>query len=58
MRLPRIDDDILLSLAVVIALLAIASFISVYLYGRFAKRARGIPSHCLPIGGPTTPADG
>lgn len=57
MRLPRIDDDILLSLAVVIALLAIASFISVYLYGRFAKRARGAPSSRLPIGGPTTPAD-
>lgn len=57
MRLPRIDDDILLSLAVVIALIAIASFISVYVYGRFAKRARGTPSHCLPIGGAVTPAD-
>ncbi len=57
MRLPRIDDDILLSLAVVIAIIAIASFISVYLYGRFAKRARGTPSLSLPIGGAVTPAD-
>ncbi|MFO1106695.1 MAG: phospholipase D family protein [Amaricoccus sp.] len=57
MPFPRIDDDILLTLTLVIALVALASFISVYLYGRFAKRARGAPSWSIPIAGPETEAD-
>ena len=57
MTLPRIDDDILLTLVVLVALVAVASFISVYVYGRFAKRARGAESWSLPIGGPVTAAD-
>ena len=57
MTLPRIDGDILLTLVVLVALIAVASFISVYVYGRFAKRARGAESWSLPIGGPVTPAD-
>lgn len=56
-RLPRIDDDILLALAIFLVLLALASFISVFVYGRFAKRARGEDSWSLPVAGGMTPAD-
>ncbi len=57
MILPRIDGDILVSLTVVIGLLALSSLVSVYVYGRFAKRARGKPSQSLPAEGPHTPVD-
>lgn len=57
MQLPRIDDDILLTLGLVAALVVLASFISVYFYGRFAKRARGEESWSLPIAEPATPVD-
>lgn len=57
MRLPQIDDDILLTFGLVVALVVLASFVSVYLYGRFAKRARGAESWSLPIAEPATPVD-
>lgn len=57
MHLPWVGDDIFLTLLVVVVLIALASFISVFVYGRFAKRARGAPSVSIPIGGPETPVD-
>jgi len=45
---------ILLSLA---AALALGAWLSVYLYGQFARRARGEPSHSLAISGPATSID-
>jgi putative cardiolipin synthase len=56
--LPRIDSDLLISFGIVVALILVSSFVSVYLYGRFAKRSRGLPSHALPIEGSETPCDG
>ncbi|WP_269933324.1 phospholipase D family protein [Aminobacter sp. HY435] len=37
--------------------LVLASVVAVYAYGRFAKRARGAPSHALPKDGPPTRFD-
>ena len=45
---------ILLSLA---AALVLGAWLSVYLYGQFARRARGEPSHSLAISGPATSID-
>ena len=47
-------------LAIVIAgvgTLVLASILAVYAYGRFARRARGAPSHALPKDGPPTRFD-
>lgn len=55
--LPRLDSDLLFSIAIVIGLVLASSFVSVWLYGRFAKRARGQPSEALPPAGPATPCD-
>ena len=50
-------------LTVLIVLLLVSAFVlgawlSVYLYGQFARRARGAPSHSLATSGPETPIDG
>ncbi|MFQ8430391.1 phospholipase D family protein [Amaricoccus sp. W119] len=55
--LPGIDGDVLVTILVTAALAFGSSFVSVWLYGRFAKRARGAPSTALPIDGPPTAAD-
>ena len=39
------------------AALVLSAWLSVYLYGRFARRARGEPSHSLAISVPATPID-
>jgi putative cardiolipin synthase len=40
---------VVLTILGVAAFFALASFIAVYSYGRFAKYARGQPSHALPL---------
>lgn len=55
--LPGFDEDVLVTIVVTVALALGSSFVSVWLYGRFAKRARGAPSTALPIDGPPTAAD-
>ena len=55
--LPRLDSDLLFTLAIVLGLIVVSSLVSVWLYGRFAKRSRGLPSEALPIAGPATPCD-
>lgn len=57
MTLPGIDTDLLVSLAIVAVLVAFSSFVSVWLYGRFAKRARGEPSQAMPVAGPASVCD-
>ncbi|TPE50839.1 phospholipase D family protein [Amaricoccus solimangrovi] len=52
-----LDSDLLVSLGVALALVFGSSFVSVWLYGRFAKRARGLPSSALPVAGPPTATD-
>ncbi len=37
--------------------LAVASWLAVYLYGRFAAQARGVASHALPVAESETPLD-
>lgn len=55
--LPRFDGDFLITIVIAAGLVVSASFISVWFYGRFAKRARGLPSHALPVDGPDTACD-
>jgi putative cardiolipin synthase len=54
---PGFDPELVASLLGVVALVGVSSFVSVYLYGRFAKRARGRPSLAIPVGGSATPCD-
>jgi putative cardiolipin synthase len=48
---------LVLIVSIVILLFFAASFVAVYSYGRFAKRARGKPSHALPLAEAETPLD-
>lgn len=57
LALPRFDSDLLLTVVIALAIVFVSSLVSVYLYGRFAKRARGRPSEALPPAGTPTAAD-
>lgn len=51
------DADFMLTLTLLAAGFLVSSSIAVWLYGRFAKRARGAPSRALPIRGVATGVD-